>query len=232
MEDTVPQCLPLNEAILKWCDPDLLAAMRKTEAHLQSLFGKRGSEVVIARSFVQVAQKAFLDDVRWRLEIGVILLTGVQTLPELHTVPSPIPGVWATGMEFDFSNRTIACFGHRWIAVTGSLGTLDAAAPGGAQITEAEGPAEGPSEGVGATRRGRESYDDLIMDGLRIHYSQREVPPAPANSWKALAANIRSALEQKYPKRHAENKLPSPETIRTRLPAFYKILLVERAVLK
>jgi hypothetical protein len=126
MEDgTVGQSLPLGDAILKYCDPDLLAAMRKAEAHLQGIFGKTGPDVAIAKTFVQLAQKAFLDEVRWRLEIGVILLTGVQTLPELQTVRSPIPGAWATAMEFDFAGRTVTCFGHRWIAVTGSLCALE-----------------------------------------------------------------------------------------------------------
>ncbi len=127
MEDgTDGRFLPLPDAILEWCDPDLLAAMRKAEAHLHGLFGKTGPHVGIARTQVRLAQKEFLDEVRWRLEIGVILLTGVQVLPELQTERTPIPGVWATAMEFDFAGRTVACFGHRWIAVTGSLCALDA----------------------------------------------------------------------------------------------------------
>ena len=74
---------------------------------------------------VQIAQKGFLDEVRWRLEIGVILLTGIQVLPELRTERTAIPGVWATAMEFDFAERSVTCFGYRWIAVTGSLCALE-----------------------------------------------------------------------------------------------------------
>jgi hypothetical protein len=127
MEDgTAAQSLPLSDAILKYCDPELLAAMKEAEAHLQSLFGKTGPQVAVAETSVRIAQNAFLHEVRWRIEIGVILLTGVQVRPELQTVRSPIPGAWATAMEFDFAGRTVACFGHRWIAVTGSLCALDA----------------------------------------------------------------------------------------------------------
>ncbi len=126
MEDgTGAESLPLSDAILKYCDPELLAAMREAEAHLQSLFGKTGPHVEIARTQVQLAQKKFLDEVRWRLEIGVILLTGVQVLPELQVERTLIPGVWATAMEFAFAERTVTCFGHRWIAVTGSLCPLE-----------------------------------------------------------------------------------------------------------
>lgn len=151
MDDyTDADALPLSDAILKYCDPELLAAMREAEAWLHSLFGETGPLIEVARTQVRLAQDAFLHEVRWRIEIGVILLTGVQVLPELQTVRSPILGSWATAMEFDFRQRTVACFGHRWIAVTGSRCAFEASgepaaiSAEGAEATADAAPSELP----------------------------------------------------------------------------------------
>ena len=236
----------MPNAILALCDPDLLAAMRLAEAHALSLFGKGGPELAIARTQVQIAQKAFLAEVIWRVEIEVILLTGVQTEPELQSVRSKIPSAWATTMTFDFEQRWVTCPGYKWIAVRASLakfpdedggrgpavhaerdlvdGGIDAGAeghqePAGVDVSIHDGVAPGKRG------RGRESYDDRIIEGIRLVFAGREMPKAPPYGWSALADHVLKALARRHPALHAKNKLPAIATIRTRLPKFYDALL-------
>lgn len=267
--------LPLADAILKWCDPDLLKKMRDAEAWSQSLGSMPTPSATIASSMVRAAQKEFLHEVRWRLEIGVILLTGIQVEPELQTARSEIPGEWATLMVFDFNQRAVVCQGRKWIAVRGRVARLSQSTrtesgeladssrmPNTASCdeiatqiqkdadeAEVAASADQGAAGVVAPRdvqrrdhtadvanqtsvrtRGRESFEALILEGLRLHYADRDLPQAPPNGWTALAKHVGAALEVKYPRRHAEKKLPSPDTIRTRLPRLYAVLQAEAVV--
>jgi hypothetical protein len=261
MDDKAIGSVPLGAAIKEWSDPELLDAMLKAEDYSRRFPGKAGSEAIVAKTMVELAQKAFLDDVRWRIEIGVILLTGVQTQPEPQTARTAIPGEWATAMQFDIPNRAVTCFGYRWIAVRGTLAIASTpdAAPAPPTTDSPEDRVTSPVEEVSGTinadvaaadadhdpvdleasledvgvRRGREAFLELIMDALRAHYGDTaDLSPAPVHGWSALAPRILNVLQHQHPTRHAAGKLPMIGTIRTRLPQLYSRLLQERRVQK
>ncbi len=222
MEDgTAAQSLPLSDAILKYCDPELLAAMREAEAHLQSLFGKTGPQVAVAETSVRIAQNAFLHEVRWRIEIGVILLTGVQVRPELQTVRSPIPGAWATAMEFGFAERTVTCFGHRWIAVTGSLCALEPpgkAADASAQAVEAAAGMAPPE-----VQEAKPSAPD-VRSGGRPSFPMQEMIEIARQRGPREATNkgTATALLKEFVARFPQRQPPSHRTVVDHVADIYR----------
>lgn len=158
-----PKRLKLREAVIEWCDPDILAAIRGEEgwgtldslARLQwpCLSGpdfprhpKEGIDQIDYPRLDALWKFVTTDFVR-RMEDGDFYLSGVQQAPELTTAERPIPGVWASACKFDFRSSVVTVNGMRFGSVTASRiapapmpssGTQDSAAAGSRPTITAE----------------------------------------------------------------------------------------------
>jgi hypothetical protein len=144
--------LKLREAVIAWCDQDLISAIRAEEgpSTVQNLarmkwpclswveFPRQPSHEQGGMDFVTLDGLWHLltaDFIR-RMEDGEFYLTGVQQAPELMTSEQPIPGVWASACQFDFKSSVITVNGMRFGSVTAS------------RTTPAPTPRLGPEQGV------------------------------------------------------------------------------------
>lgn len=221
--------LPLGQALLKWGDQALLDAAHQADEAVKALWGAPSKqEIRDTENRVIAARQALFEDFRCQVERGAIHLQGVQTAPVREAYPTSIPDGWAADMEIDFAADSVVCAEYRWIAVTAvpELPIVTVATP-----PTVISPRPAPEGEQGRRQRGREAYTDLILEALSAHYRDREMAPAPAHGWSALARTLATILEAKHPDRHAENRLPGVDTMRTRLPALYKKMRDERSVL-
>ena len=107
----------LHRALLEWCDPKLVAAVRATDAEWRNEIAPSHGEARQIEERCERAMAMLVDDLRRRLEHREILLFGVQVAPGRQSQHAEIPGAWAVEMQFDFKEGTIECGEFRWVAV-------------------------------------------------------------------------------------------------------------------
>lgn len=123
-----PFQLPLREAILEWCDPDLIADLYKAERrmtyseHAPMRLALLADRSTLARptrdpffrsesgdyAAVREAWTQLLHDLRRRIERNDLYLEGVRLAPERQTTPEGISNTWAADMNFDVLNNTVS----------------------------------------------------------------------------------------------------------------------------
>jgi hypothetical protein len=150
--------LPLREGLVRWCDKELVEAVRAAEKFFNEVElrergrinlggGNRGMrQVVRNRDAIHFGVKALnhtweclLEDFRRRIEEGQLFLCGVQTLPKRYEVSEPIPSGWATDFEFDFFKNVVrVVMKYRYVAVLVSTTPPESVTP--EPPTDAGGP--------------------------------------------------------------------------------------------
>jgi hypothetical protein len=193
-----PRQLRLREALMEWCDPILVEAVRAEErlhTAYEMLSFRRGrltspeeSRAARAREWhvdgndfskLIDAWKALERDLARRLEAGELFLTGVKLKPELTTEPQPIPGAWAADFAFDFPASVLMIRDMRFGSVTVSR-NRPAAAAGPAVVAAGLSRAEITANNV------RDLTDDEVLVLLEDH-ARRVVDN---NEFKALDPGI------------------------------------------
>jgi len=119
--ETSTEALPLIDAIVAWCDRDLVAMARAMEAYFSSKIMLEAQIPVVDKARGALFQPnplefyeptAIMDDLRrvWkllqedfkdRLMRRHLFLRGVRIRPERTVVPEPIPNEWASILTFD-----------------------------------------------------------------------------------------------------------------------------------
>lgn len=145
--------LPLRDALLAWCDQGLLMEARQTQQAFTVLSMEAAGRPDLGQArrrdgrdmpyrpaapdertrLHEAAWTRLLRDWRERLQAGAIVMTGVQTEPEVSEKPERIAGIWATDFEFDFLNSALTGLGRRYVAVRASRGGTQATATGTAE---------------------------------------------------------------------------------------------------
>ena len=253
--DTDNDELSLREAAQRWCDQKLVRDLDAAFAAVAQLrylsplpsrgLGQHEARVAAHNDrnrYVRRVQRgparassALLADFRRLLERGVVHLRGVQVHPLRQTTPTPIPGSWATDFRFDLKESAIDCADHRWVMVTASL--QPKAADAGAQAFDApvQDLVPGPAACVVPRRRGgRTKYEPLIEEALRARWddiaSKLDAGAQNRISYAMVATMLLKWLRTRYPQASRTNHLPSPHTIRTRVPKIYDRLMSEKPV--
>lgn len=244
--------LSLQEALRRWCDRDLVAAVLTEErtytAHelaayphaplssLDSLRKATGNDWMLGGrifSRLDLAWRTLEGDFVARMQRGEFQLTGTETAPELTEGLKIIPGAWAGECTFDFARGGVAIGVRRYADIRVRRPPVpDSSVASDTGQVSLEG---APGDERNASRKrqtgGRESYTPLITAMLREKYADQQMTIDPGQTWSGMAKFLRSKMAKRYPGRHASGKLPNEETIRTRLPGLYLDLLRERGVL-
>ncbi|MFT8247270.1 hypothetical protein [Roseomonas sp. BN140053] len=136
--EDAPDTLPLWDALVGWCSPQLLFEIRRHECYFSRdqlraadhpTLGAAGdgraqlgpTEYQRMRTALGSFWWDLRRDLKRRIERGEVYVQGVQTRPDLRTEPEPIPSVWATDFDFDFEAGSLTVARYRFIAVTCSL---------------------------------------------------------------------------------------------------------------
>lgn len=136
--------LPLAKAMLAWCDPALIDAVKAAERrfipfHLNDFYQRTGG--VLFRllpdaevrdpqtegswpsspsyTWLTAAWEAVERDFRHRLTTEIYLM-GVQIAPQPETESRPIPQAWASDASLDLARSALGFAGRRYVAVTAS----------------------------------------------------------------------------------------------------------------
>jgi hypothetical protein len=132
-----PLHLPLRQAILTWCKPDLVAAVRREEVRLTE-HEHAGldlpllcdvSELAVphrdgwmaghaSHTALRGAWDRLFNDLRRKVEGGELFLEGVRLAPEHATTPEEISSSWAADMKFDLDRNTVQVGQARFGAIT------------------------------------------------------------------------------------------------------------------
>lgn len=132
-----PGHLRLAEALVRWCAPELVAAVRNAEcehtAHdLEStdfftLANQSAWRQPLEREWMLgppnfsrlfAAWDRLLDDFRRRIEQAEIYLEGALSTPDGATQAQAIPNAWAAELKFDFRRNTVSRGDQRYLAIT------------------------------------------------------------------------------------------------------------------
>lgn len=129
--------LPLGQAIVEWADPAIIESMRKVERGYTKgqLIGWEWPRLVPDSALRPASNSEWmagggdptyvLKDAWRKVELQLkrklreekFSLSGVMVRPELTTVPTSIPGVWASELNFDLVNDVVVFGKHRYTAV-------------------------------------------------------------------------------------------------------------------
>lgn len=140
MDDSNPPVhLRLSEALVRWCAPELVAAVRSAEcehtAHeLEStgfftLANPSAWRQPLEREWMLgppnfrrlfAAWNRLLDDFRRRIEQAEIYLEGALSTPDGATEAQAIPNTLAAELNFDFRRNTVSRGNQRYLAITAS----------------------------------------------------------------------------------------------------------------
>ncbi len=180
-----PKRLRLREALIEWCDPELVAAVLRTERLIPAAQGKMGGRIhlcppgeirkplgaddkidwVDERQYYDAWHALEADFVR-RVEEGELHLTGVELAPELTTEPRAIPGVWASSCQFFFGSSRLHVRRPKVYLHFGAVTVSRQPPDGGAALVQAPSqrlPARIMPENVATLS------DDLILRLLEEH---------------------------------------------------------------
>lgn len=179
LDEAADHPLPLNKALLTWCDDALVD--RYETAHAACQIGRdlrqgpprRGHDRLYAGLSMsdlehvehlwgerrEPARTALHADFRARVANGKIELIGLQTEPVLATKRSRLPPVWAERMRFDWQRQTVRVEGTLFVDVTGA-----AIPPGPKEKSQAETAA--PRKGPG--RPGLSMAELVVIAGQRL----------------------------------------------------------------
>ena len=135
-----PPQLPMREALIRWCDPQLIERIKRIETDVHRDESRRrklvrlsdhpGPAVEPNHDGLRVAGQALreiwgelLRDFRQRIERGEIFLLGVSTWPLPETERRPIPSLWAADFWFDVGENRVHVVQHgrtvhSYVAVT------------------------------------------------------------------------------------------------------------------
>lgn len=240
MDDTgAAERLPLGEAVLKWGDPELLAAAHKADALMIDLGpAPTRREIGLAEDHVIATRQALFEDFRRQVEYGAVQLHGVQTAPTRQASPTLIPGGWAADMEIDFAAGSVVCAKYRWIAVTASSAPVAAAQQQPEVVQARDGSGAEPDAGdegqapPAQRRGGRPKAEPLIRAAIERHWDYVTSLARPAGDASPVWKQIASRLHQRWVT-DAKAGIGGPpvaeETVRKHLQRMYEALEGEKA---
>jgi hypothetical protein len=140
-EPTPGDPIPLSDALVRWTNPALVAAVRAEERrhlpyHLGEFYRLSAARLRLSPDAdlrkpspgagwagppdmggLLSAWRALERDLRVRLVHGEFHLLGVRAAPVRDEDRSPLPGLWAADFEFDFYAERVGVDRHAWTAV-------------------------------------------------------------------------------------------------------------------
>lgn len=172
------------------------------------------------------AARAVENDFRGRVAAGEVALTGLRVKPQLDLSRTPVPTAWARLLVFDWRKASVRAEEVEYIEVQGERRHAPAVAANPAENRRQPAPTATPEpRHRGHGRRGRESYGPLIEEALLARFGDAfadwDADPGSKPENTVVAKELRKWLNNNYPERHRENRLPKEETIRTRVPEIY-----------
>ena len=133
--------LPLQDALIRWCDQSRLKAVFDAEGYFSerelrqlgpgylgnprcSVDRERPLYTQLhdrARAVLAHAWDMLIDDFQKRIGACQVYLSGTQTRPKREEWPCAIQGRWASDFEFNFFKATVGIAGrYHYVTVTGS----------------------------------------------------------------------------------------------------------------
>ena len=240
--------LNLLNAVIKWCDTELIEAARRAEAActVTALANYRGPRLLRDRELRPGTARDWMLqpvnphqnlDAAWEqirrhwcrhIETGDLIVSGFKLAFSGNPIREVLPGIFATAMTFSFGDNQVAFGAHTYTHVLVTPAERDVAEytprpSANAVVDDAAARADAVDPDVGRAKktRGQSSLDPLIREAVDAKWSSVCVDGKRADSWSAMARWLEKHLRDKYQRLGSETRLPSHGTIRTRLPRIY-----------
>ena len=230
--EAVGEHLPLREALVSFCDPALIDAVRREERRL-TLYDHRQTGMPMLGAIGDLREPSQHDWMAagsshsaffaaWkqlqtvfcgRIERQELFLTGVPLAPIATTQAEALPGAWVSQFRFDFDLNVVAMGDKRWGAVgVSTVSVTDAliGAPRSSDEIEAHSPATPKAEAGGGMELepsvGRKKMGRPALGHVRLVDIATRIPRANSNKESA------GQLLEEFARMHAE-KPPAFATV-------------------
>jgi hypothetical protein len=257
-EESPPRCLPLWDALVRWCSPVILCDIRRNERCFSAVDLREfehptlgaagdGMEKLSRHAYPHVRERLeFLwedltRDFKRRIERGEVYLQGVQMRPELRDTHETIPSTWAGDFRFDWAANAITVARRRYVAVICLLGPPSVStSPARTNVNQvadvvrqAEEANEPPVNGAGpeGKRRGRPAYQQAMEGDLRDNWDDVQRRAAKNPSRMPVWSDLAKQMHKRMEavcRKAGHGNAPAVGTVRKNLPSIYARLLEEK----
>ena len=209
--------LPLHEALVEWCTPELVERVRAEERQLSEYELDQTSRIQLTprtqwRQPTSTSWKIDTDLTKWlaswselerdlrrRIEGGRMYVSGVQAKPERRRELEELPAAWAADFKFEFGLGAITVGEYRFTEIACSLEDRTATVPN-MTIAPTANPAALRPEDVS------DLSDEMIVTLLEEH-ARRVVECPDAKLSAAAQASLMPLIKRKLLHRAKQNEV-------------------------
>jgi hypothetical protein len=221
LSDVDTRLLPLEDAVVAWCEPGLIAAVRAAERPFAPevlMLGER-PHLGGGRAEHRPGQRVYSDHLRteshvlsqaWErlildfrrlVERESLFLCGVPSASKDGGPRQPIPNAWASDLEFDFVRSTVTRFHVRYVSVRVSLTPVTQ--PAGERAVAPPAGSETPIRQLQLSEIG--DLSDEVVLALVAEHARRRGWPGVDSFIASELGNMNSEQVVALLERHAED---------------------------